>query len=205
MGWSLEELPLADREDFADTSNTSVVSMSDIIRRRNTREMRLDRRESEIKRKEDILKQRERDLEQRGNHGAEKALKKKIDDWLGKPRGSRDPFIDPEIVGFAMSQHPYLWLSPEERRRINCTRVELEEMQETVRRNANKEMCCPICFDSIKTARPFTVLECGHIHCEECVKEMARIVGPERNARCGECFKDIHMTNLRRIYFASRE
>lgn len=200
MGWSLE-----DRQDFDDTSATSVVSMSDYMRRRNLRETRLDQREHEIKRKEEILKQRERDLEQRANYGTEKALKKKIDEWLAKTRRSRDAFIDPEIVGFAMTQHPYLWLSSDERHRINSTRLELEEMQEISRRKADKEICCPICFDSIKTPRPFTVLECGHMHCEECVQQMDRTAGPEQNARCAECFEDIHMDKLRRIFFASRQ
>lgn len=197
------------REDW-DETHTSSVSMSAIINA--TRENRLDRRESDVKRQEEILKQRERDIEQRerdidqrGNHGADKKLKKKIDEWLAKPRFVRDPFIDYEIVGFAMSQHPYLVLSSEERRRINSTRLELEEMQEIIRRKINKEFCCPICFDSIRTPRTFMVLECGHLHCHDCIQGMDKAAGPEANPSCSECSQEIHMNQLRSIFFASRE
>lgn len=185
--------------------------MSDVIHRRTRRNIRLDEREREIERKERMMKQRERELEIReqrasqGNAAIETRLKKKVDDWLAQTRRARDPFIDPEIVGFAMSQHPYLWLSPDERRRINSARYELTEMEEIARRKADKEICCPICFESIRTQRPFTVLECGHMHCQECVEQMDRIAGPEQDARCAECLRRIDMNNLRRIYFASRQ
>lgn len=191
--------PYGDDDAFDDT--TSIVTMSDILHQRFDRNIRLDRREQQLKDKERELEIREKVI----NNGIEKILKKKVDEWLAKPREQRNVIIDHEIIGFAMNQHPYLWMKPEDRRRVNSVRYELEKMEEIAHRNANREYCCPICFDSIQTNRPFSAPECGHMHCDDCIKEMVRIAGPGNSARCTKCLMDINMANVRRIFFAGRE
>lgn len=64
--------------------------MSDVLRQRFDRGNRLDQREEEVKKRERELEKREKAL----NTSNEKALKKKVDEWLGKPREQRDLIID---------------------------------------------------------------------------------------------------------------
>lgn len=213
-----ESPPLQDAQDGWNSESDTVSTISDLIGLRNSRrnglaerERQLDAHSRELERKEKTMNDRERGLQARerrlyqANVPHDQDLKQKVDRWLEKPRKQRDMFIDVDIVGFAMTQHPYTWLSSEDRRRINCVRYEIDKMQDIARENALEELCCPICFDSYRTpGREFSALGCGHIHCLDCISHMAEICGDLQNLKCAECLVKIEMDKLRRLFFASR-
>lgn len=201
-------------------SNLSSTSSGYIYDRElNRRILTINSRERAVDRQETLLAERERAVATRERLVADvyrqKALVRKIDLWLSIPRDSRELFIDPKIVCYALNEHPFLYLNDVERRRINTTRAEIDAMRESYYSQQLNEQCCPICFDGISTTQKRIIaLECGHVYCLECVdrmqlaaREQALQYGRDpliARAHCGECNMVIDTSRSIRLFFAQR-
>lgn len=141
-------------------------------------------------------------------------LIKKLDQWLATPINHRDIFIDPQLVCFVMSEHPFVYMQEHERRRINMARIDIDRMREIYYSEQLNELCCPICFDSLQSPRKRIIaLECGHVYCLNCIemmqlsiRELAIEHGEDANvnARCCECNREINSQKILRLFFAQR-
>lgn len=171
VGRSMNAVLRNDDDNASLTESTSSVTYDDLVRR--------EREEQTV-----------RWVNFHHNVNRDDQLKKRIDDFLNSP--SKGLYIDPDIVGYAMVNHQYMLMTPEERKRLNNLRLEVARVQSLIAQN-NYEIptdpICPVCFDELKF-KPIFVLPCGHIHCSDCVDRI-RSDDSSQVGRCAVCASTI--------------
>lgn len=164
VGGAVIAMQRNDGDDASLTESSSSITYDDLVRR---------------EREEQTM----RWVNYHHNVNRDDQLKKRIDVYLNSP--SKGMYIDPDIVGYAMVNHQYMLMTPDERKRLNNLRLEVARVQSLIAQNNDAvptEPICPVCFDEIKF-KPVVVLPCGHIHCADC---FARIRAND-NSEVGRC------------------
>lgn len=160
--------------------------------------------EREITERVSRMEARLNNYERRGyTNQPDDELKRRADEWLAQRLMNRAFWINPDIIGYAMASHPYMWMTRQDRRRLNKLRYEIDRFQETMEQNPQEpnhlDAVCPICFDGIQLGKEFWLLLCGHVLCEECI---SGIRNHQPEPKCGVC--NAELETIRRIYFSFR-
>lgn len=144
-----------------------------------------------------------------------------IDEFLANDPEQRGLVINPQIVGWAYGSHPYMVMASEDRSRLNRIRIEIERIQNEIEFGPvrhNEYAICVVCFDDIRNiSKTFSLLVCGHVHCQPCIDNIIA-VNRERRVQalregyaevimnaCGFCRREFEADSHRRIFFNYRD
>lgn len=144
-------------------------------------------------------------------------MRTSIDEFLANDPVQRGLIINPQIVGWAYGSHPYMVMAPEDRSRLNRIRIEIERIQNEIEFGPvrhNEYAICVVCYDDIRNiSKTFSLLICGHVHCQPCIDNII-VVNRERRVQslregyaeviidaCGFCRREFEVDSHRRIFF----
>lgn len=168
-----------DDDDDDSDGTLSSISFSTVVQNRRERSMR-ERERSVLEREEEVRQRADRldQLEQKMNMTLHKKretpheqLKAKIDSFLANDIPN-NCFINASIVGYAMAQHNYLFMSTPDRERLDNLRDKIKEVERlaTQSRRQKPDPICRVCFEDLRNDGIVAYsIACGHVFCKKCV------------------------------------
>lgn len=190
----------------ADTASDTSFPFSEVLRNNISRQRALDTRESRLDSCERRIVDRERQLSTVAVQDID--LKRRIDQFLARPVDDRGLLVDPDIIGYAYANHPYMWMTISDQIRLNALRLEVHRIKRAIERGDDQPdrqqlPVCPVCFDDLtaENVEAYTP-ECGHMHCWECVYQ----IDNNGNGHCSICTRrTLRRENVRRTFFQYRQ
>lgn len=127
-------------------------------------------------------------------------LKGQIDEFLARPVNDRGLLVDPDIIGYAYANHPYMWMTISDQIRLNSLCLEIHRIKRAIERGEDQPNRC---FDDLtdENVEAYTP-EYGHMYCWECIYR----IDNNGNSHCSICGRrTLRRDHVRRCYFQYRQ